>query len=129
MQEELFHDDLRDALSHAVKALGGFQAVAAELWPAKTLKASENWLRDCLSPERPAKLDIDEIQQILKMGRERGVHCAMYELCDAIGYERPRIVSPRTRAQELASKFQRKAHELQLIADEMAAAEHVEAAE
>lgn len=98
-QDELFHEDWRDSMKHLVKALGGQQVVGIEVWPSKTREAAGSWLSDCLSRTRDAKLDLEEILLILKMGRERGLHCGNYTLQDSIGYERPSeaaLKSPKT---------------------------------
>lgn len=121
MQEELFLDDFTDALAHTIKALGGFGAVGAELWPAKPLRSAENWLRDCLNPNRSEKLSMDEVVTILRLARDRGIHTAIYKLCDDAGYGRPAIAPNKTPQQILAEKFQRTAAELSRLADEMAA--------
>lgn len=120
-QDELFHEDFRDALKHLVKALGGFEAVGLELWPAKSMKAAGNWLRDCLDPERPAKLDLEEVVRLLRMGRERGVHCAMHQLADETGYARPDIAPQQSEAQKIAARMQAITREFAHLADEMAA--------
>jgi len=96
-QDELFHEDWRDALRHAVSALGGFEAVGIEIWPAKSRAAAGRWLSDCLNPERPAKLDLEEIEAILRMGREHSVHAGLHILCDRIDYERPRPCAAKSR--------------------------------
>lgn len=119
--QELFHDDFRDALRHAVKALGGYDAVGADLWPAKTRKAAGAWLSDCLNPERPAKLDLEEVSQILRLARERGVHCGMHQLCDETGYAAPAIAPQRTPQQELAEQMRRLVSDFSRLADEHAA--------
>lgn len=119
--QELFHDDFRDALRHAVKALGGYDAVGADLWPAKSRKAAWAWLSDCLNPERPAKLDLEEVIQILRMARVKGVHCAIYQLCDDTLYGHPPIVSPKTPLEEKAERLQRIAAEFGRLAAEVAA--------
>lgn len=120
-QDELFHEGLRDALRHAIKALGGFEAVGADIWPSKLRKHAGTWLADCLNPERPAKLDLEEFAQILSMARARGVHCAMHQLCDETGYERPGISPMKTQRQLLAEEFSRLAGELARLAEEEAA--------
>lgn len=118
---ELFHDDFRDALRHAVKALGGFDTVGHDLWPVKTRKAAGAWLSDCLNPERAAKLDLEEISQILRMARDRGIHCAMYQLCDESLYAHPPIVAPKSPLEEKAERLQRIASEFGRLAAEVAA--------
>jgi len=95
-QEALFHDDWRDALCHLVKALGGWETAGADLFPNKTRKAAGSWLYDCLHAERPAKLDLDDIQGLLRLGRDRGIHVGMSQLCDEVGYERPQASSPKS---------------------------------
>jgi hypothetical protein len=94
-QTPLFHDDWRDALGHVVKSLGGWDAVGMELFPAKNRAGS--WLYDCLHQDRPAKLDLEEIATLLRMGRERGVHVGMHELCREIGYETPEPSAARSK--------------------------------
>lgn len=93
-QDELFHEDWRDALRHLVKAMGGFEAVAVELWPHRSRKAAGNWLSDCLNPERAAKLDLEEIEALLRMGRARGCHIGLHVLCDETDYARPTTIEP-----------------------------------
>jgi len=119
--QQLFHDDFRDALRHAVKALGGLDTVGADLWPAKSRKAAGAWLSDCLNPERPAKLDLEEVVQILRMARDKGVSCAIYQLCDELGYEHPEVAAPKHPAQEKAARLERLAQEFKRLADEVAA--------
>lgn len=120
-QDDLFHEGLRDALRHAIKALGGFEAVGTDIWPSKLRKHAGIWLADCLNPERPAKLDLEEFAQILSMARARGIHCAMHQLCDESGYERPSISPMKTKRQLLAEQFSRLAAELGRLAEEEAA--------
>lgn len=100
-QQALIHEDWRDAMRHLVKALGGYDAVGIDLWPGKTRKAAGAWLSDCLNPERPAKLDLEEIQALLALGRARGVHLGLHFLCDELGYGRPAPVEPEDQVGEL----------------------------
>jgi len=93
-QNELFHEDWRDALKHLVKALGGYDAVGVDLWPSKTRKAAGSWLSDCLNIERPAKLELEEIQSLLAMGRAIGCHIAIEFLCESTDYSRPTTIEP-----------------------------------
>lgn len=121
LTQELFHDDFRDALRHAVKALGGYDTVGSDLWPAKSRKAAGAWLSDCLNPERPAKLDLEEVVQILRMARDKGVHTAFYQLCDELLYARPPIVAPKSPLEEKAERLERLAAEFKRLAAEVAA--------
>ncbi len=94
-QDELFHEDWRDALKHLVKALGGFDTAGAELFPKKTRKSAGSWLSDCLNEERPAKLDLEDIQALLLMGRAIGCHIGIQFLCDATNYTTPTTIEPK----------------------------------
>ena len=95
-QDRLFHEDWRDALKHLVKALGGHEAVGAEIWPHRTRKAASGLLSDCLNPDRPNKLDLEEIEALLRMGRDEGIHCGLQILCDRTSYERPQPTTPKS---------------------------------
>lgn len=95
-QHELFHEDWRDALRHLVKSLGGVEAAGADLWPTKTRKAAGGDLSDCLNPERNRKLDLEEIEALLRMGRDAGIDCGMHILCDRTSYERPQPATPKS---------------------------------
>lgn len=103
-QDELFHEDWRDALLHTVKALGGYDTVGKDLWPSKGRKAAGRWLFDCLNEDRPAKLDLDDIQSLIQMGRERGCYTAMHILCDLTSYERPKPSTPKSPKTQLLEK-------------------------
>ena len=119
--QELFHDDFRDALRHAIKALGGFEAVGADLWPSKLRKQAGAWLSDCLNPERPAKLDLEEVAEILRMSRAAGVHCAMSKLCEDTGYAEPEIAPQLSESQKIAARMRAITSEFSHLADELAA--------
>lgn len=95
-QDELFHEDWRDSLRHLVKALGGVEVAGKDLFPNKTVKAAGSWLSDCLNPERPAKLDLEEVEVLLRMGRENGINTGMHFLCDGVGYDRPHPSTPKS---------------------------------
>lgn len=119
--QELFYDDFRDALRYAIKQLGGFEAVGADLWPSKLRKQAGAWLSDCLNPERAAKLDLEEVVEILRMARAAGIHCGMNQLCDDSGYEHPKITPQMSEAQKLAARMKAIAAEYANLADEMEA--------
>lgn len=103
-QEQLFHEDWRDALRHVVKALGGFEAAGRDLWPTKTRHAAGAWLSDCLNPERPAKLDLEDIEALHRMARDAGVHTAAGQFMAAVGYERPQVAAPKSPRTQLLEK-------------------------
>lgn len=120
-QEELFHRDFRDALNHVVKLMGGTVSVGPRIWPAKGNEGADHWLQDCLSANRRAKFDIEELVHLLRMARLEGKHDAFYQLCDEVGYARPQIVTPKTREQIIAEQMKAVVAEYARLADEMAA--------
>ncbi len=122
----LFHENFNDALRHAVKALGGFEVVGSDLWPTKGRKAAGILLSDILNPERAAKFDIDDLVGLLRLARDRGVHCAMQQLCIDAGYKTPEIAAAPTKRQTIAAQRQRLAAEFARLADEEAALEREE---
>lgn len=120
-QDGLFYEDWRDSVRHLVRALGGPKKVAALLRPAMSQAAGVNWVNDCLNPSRDSNFDFEEIAKLLRAGREAGIHCAMYQLCDEILYARPAIVAPKTPLEEKAERLQRIAAEFGRLAAEVAA--------
>jgi len=57
-------------------------------------KAAGSWLSDCLNVERPAKLDIEDIEALLKMGRAKGCHIGITFLCEVCDYTAPTTIEP-----------------------------------
>lgn len=102
-QEQLFFEDWRAALRHLVRALGGFEAVGRELWPAK--HDAGDRLLDCLTEGRRSKIDLDELKHLLRMGRNRGLHIGMHHLCDDLGYLQPATVEPLDQRAEVARQM------------------------
>lgn len=122
-QERLFLENWREALRHAVLALGGMASVGMRLWPGKTPKQAETKLANCLNPDHDFKLDLEEIETIMRWARQEGVHCAMHQLADDLDYERPAIRAAKTAQQIIAEKRIRLAEQMKALADEEAALE------
>ena len=121
-QDALFYEDWRDALRHLVRALGGPKKVGGMLRPSLSALAAANWVNDCLNPARDTNFDLEELAKVLKAGRDAGVHCAIYKLCDEIGYHHPSLATPKTDYQLIVDKLERQIAELRRTADEAAAA-------
>jgi hypothetical protein len=120
-QDGLFYEDWRDSIRHLVRALGGPKKVGAMLRPAMNLASAANWVNDCLNPDRDSNFDFEEIVKILRVGREAGIHCAIYQLCDELLYARPPIVAPKSPLEEKAERLQKLATEFGRLAAEVAA--------
>lgn len=120
-QEPLFYDDFRGAIRHLVGALGGPKKVGALLRPTLAPQSAANWVNDCLNPERDTKFDLEDIASLLAKGRALGIHCALWQLCDETGYERPGIAPAKTPNQIRAERMSRLLSEFKHLADEEAA--------
>lgn len=123
-QGELIHEDWRDALRHVVKALGGMESVGVEIWPGKTRKAAGAWLSDTLNPERPAKLDLEELQQLLGMARRKGIHLGLYFLCEDLGYSHPAPTEPADQEAEIARQIDASLDRVQSLVKQLERIQH-----
>lgn len=126
-QEPLFYDDFRGAVRYLVGALGGPKKVGALLRPTLSPQSAANWVNDCLNPERDTKFDLEDLSALLKEGRELGVHCALWQLCDEAGYTRPTMAPEKTPNQMRAERMARLLVEFKHLADEEAAEKDREA--
>ncbi len=120
-QEPLFYEDWRGAFRQLVGALGGPKKAGAMLRPTLTPSAAANWVNDCLNPDRDTKFDFEDIETLLRKGRELHIHCAIWQLCDAVGYARPTIAPSKSPNQLRAERMERLLLEFKHLADEEAA--------
>lgn len=93
-QDSLFCDDLRDALMGLVRACGGLKAVAHMLKPTMGVEAAAGWLRKALTTGERERLDLDDLQFLLRLGREKGCHVGMRQLTREAGYTDPTPLDP-----------------------------------
>lgn len=104
-QPELIHESSQDALRDAVKALGGAKTVGHMLRPTVPIDQAKNWCNDCLSPERRAKFDLDDVITILRKAREAGFHGAMAYIACECGYTTPTPAEPEEENAKLQRQF------------------------
>jgi len=104
-QDEMFHEDFRDALRHVVNALGGPKKVGQLLWPSLTVDQARCRLNNCLDPSRAEKLDYPEIIFIVAEGRKIGIHSAAAQFNRETGYADPVPIEPEDEAAELQRQF------------------------
>lgn len=104
-QIPLIHEDWRSALRYAVDAIGGPAQVGVRLWPAKSGRDARVLLLHCLSPDRPEKLDLEEIEWILAEARKAGAHAGLAYLCRSTGYADPQPITPEDEQSELMRQF------------------------
>lgn len=112
------------ALEVVVRALGGSKVVAPLLWPDKGVMEAQRLLCDCLSDDRPAKLDFGQLLFILRKAKERGIHDGMEYIADHLGYTVPQPIQPKDEADELRRRLLEMGREMQ---DALQRLERVEA--
>lgn len=95
--------DWNDALDAVVQALGGYKKVGVMLRPELEEKATAaaQWLRDCLNPEKPERLNPDQVFLLLRLARAEGYHAAKHWMDAELGYEQGRPLKPQDEAADL----------------------------
>lgn len=103
-QDALIYDGLRDALGQVARVVG-VKRLACEMRPQLSADKAAGWLRDCLSDARREKLDIEDIEYILRRGREAGCHVAIRQLARDCGYTEPAPIEPEDERAQLQREF------------------------
>lgn len=98
--DQLFSEDIYDALGDLVRALGGTKVVGSQMRPEKPADDAGKWVKDCLNRQRPERFDPEQVLWLLRKGREVGCHSALNYLCDEAGYQR---AAPREPEDERAA--------------------------
>lgn len=117
-QEQLFHEDIYDAIKTAVMALGGAKKVGSELWPKLRVDKAGEKLNNCLNPLRPEKLDLEEYLHIRKKAREIGCHAIAEFVSQETGYKSEPI-EPEDEKAKLQRQFVQAQKQMQLIVNQM----------
>lgn len=113
--------DWNDALDGVVHALGGYKKVGTMLRPELRDKplAAAQWLRDCLNPEKPERLNPDQVVLLLRLAKAEGYHAAKHWLDAEIGYEQGKPLSPADEAATLQQRGADLVRELRAITERM----------
>ncbi len=85
-QEQLFHDDVFDAIRTVVMALGGSKKVGGLLWPEKSPAQAGELLSNCLNTARPEKLDPEQLLLLMVEGQRAGCHAIAQYIGQQAGY-------------------------------------------
>lgn len=80
------YEDETDALRELVRELGGTKVVGVLLRPDLAADRAGAWLKDCLNPERPERLQPSQLFHLLRMGHDRGVHGPAEFILGNVGY-------------------------------------------
>ncbi|MFK2904559.1 hypothetical protein ISP17_11335 [Dyella ginsengisoli] len=117
----MFVDDLNEALSATINALGGKKVVGALLrGESVDPTVAGKWLADCLNPSKRERLDPEQVAWIRRTARLQGCHIlAAWEAADA-GYAPPQPLAPQDEAAQLQRDFIASVKALQAIQQKMA---------
>lgn len=98
-QEQLFYEDIYDALKAMTVRIAGVQKGAAKivgsrLWTHIPPDKAGEKLNRCLSRDHVEKLDLEEFQWFLKEARKVNCHIGINQLCGDAGYATPQPIEP-----------------------------------
>lgn len=110
---------LRKGLGQLVTALGGHEPASLAMWPNRRPEHGASLLRNWLNPACRNKPDLEDIEQLLWIGRLRGIHVAMHSLCESLNYTAPEPVDPKAKLHLLQQAMQQHQRALQEITDAM----------
>lgn len=113
--------DWNDAIDGVVHALGGYKKVGVMLRPELEEKgpAAAQWLRDCLNPDKPERLNPDQVFLLLRIARAAGYHAAKHWMDAELGYEQGRPLKPQDEAADLTRHCADLARELRTSIDRL----------
>jgi hypothetical protein len=118
-QEQLFYEDIYDALRAAVQAAGGAKVVGPKLWPAKPVPEAQRALLDALNRDRERKLDPEEQLAVLRLARDAGFHGAIRFVCEQLSYTTPQPIDPKDEIAELQRRFIEAAGDVRAMAERL----------
>lgn len=99
--------DMNDALTAAIHAVGGFKKIGLALRPELDGRSQQaaQWLRDCLNQEKREKLSPEQLMHLLRLAREGNYHAAKHWIDGEAGYTESVPLRPEDALAELQRKF------------------------
>lgn len=114
-QLPLFCDDVYEALSATVLAIGGFKRIGSALRPELPIDQAGRWLSDCCNPNRDHELKPSHLALVRKLARDAGCHIlAAFEAREA-GYADPVPLEPEDQRADLERQFLTGAEQLKAM--------------
>ena len=104
-QMNLVIEDMSEALTELVRALGGAKKVGITLWPEKSVEAAHKVLLDCLNPSQAARLNPDQVFLLFRMARQAGVHHVKRWFDESTGYLPSEPLEPEDERAKLQRAF------------------------
>ena len=117
--EQLFYEDIYDAMRAAVQYLGGAKAVGPKLWPNKSDKQAWKDILDCLNRNNERKFDPEEVMAVFRFARDAGFHAGFHYVCDQIGYHKPGPVTAQEQAESIMERAAELARESRAVATQL----------
>ena len=114
-QPNLFNEDIWQALSDCVRAMGGNKSVGSMLRPEMDATDAGKWLATCLNQSRPEKLCIEQVLWILRESRKVNCHAGMAYIARDSGYADPIPVEPEDERAALQREFVEQSKALQKL--------------
>jgi hypothetical protein len=97
MQNELpFFEDVEQALTQCVQALGGAKVVGHMLWRDKQMEDARSLLLNCLNSSRKEKLDYTQVMFLFREAKNAGCYAPFEWYSGEIGFD----ARPVTKAEE-----------------------------
>ena len=118
-QQDLWHDNLEDAVRAVVEYIGGPKKVSAALWGGKDPSDGARHLNRCLDVDRNEKLSFGELMWILREGSRKGCHTAMAFIANFCQYEEPKPVTKEQQAATLRQEVLSMGKQLQSALDKL----------
>lgn len=98
MQNELpFFENVEQALSQCVQALGGAKVVGHMFWADKPMEDARTLLLNCLNPSRKEKLDYTQVMFLFREAKNVGCYAPYQWYSGEIGFD----ARPITKAEEV----------------------------
>lgn len=98
-------ESMNDMLVEIVNSTGGAKKIGSMLWPELLVDVAHRKLLDCLNPERPAKLDPEQVLFLLRIARKQGETSGIEFLCEQLHYAVPQPIEPKDEEADLQRKF------------------------
>lgn len=113
--------DMNDALTAAVHAVGGFKKIGLALRPELDGRPQQaaQWLRDCLNHEKREKLSPEQLLHLLRLAREGNYHAAKHWIDGEAGYVASAPLNPRDELADLQRRFIESVHLSRDIAEKI----------
>ena len=118
-QPMLWHEDIYEALSTDIQAMGGNKIVGSKFWPEKSPDKAGEHLANCLNRTRNEKLDPEQVIYIIKEARKVNSFSSIWFTADEGSFEKPQPIEPEDEVAKLQREFVEMGKAMQKIASQI----------